>query len=447
MQCGNATMWPLTLRNFCNFVFLMIYSCWGVVKPLSFNDNFSLPGNASEKWEFSRSSVLSLGSTTSIPLSLDSFQPDAPSHIPQKDRCLSQCSLQAAIHPLGASLDPLSQQPLENETHCEGQHPVPGISQQASSEGCKITEHSQEGRFQSSKAETKNAQNRVSSTDQLPGLSVTDFSVGCRTLHKLLNKTGSTVSERLSPSSSSATMWGSKNSLLCVKNKLGSFADPLASSGNREITSLLWGKSSSDSLLIADGQRETSSREPFRSSMPSTDQLTATRQAAVHHTGLDAGLSSVVGISGQPAGFLSDKSVRREPEGCSAVVPDQALPVSVSVPAEGCPEADMQSQEVMLLSKASSSASIKMRPASGSRETDPNAESDSSSADVLAARVASLLRNESPATVASSGASFADEEERRARGKPAVHVRLLLPLCGKAKLQFLCLHYSIGVVW
>nr|XP_023651782.1 Alstrom syndrome protein 1 isoform X5 [Paramormyrops kingsleyae] len=374
-------------------------------------------GNTSEKGEFSRSSVLSLGSSASIPLSLDSFQPDAPSHIPQKDRCLSQCSLQAAIHPLGASLDPLPQQPLENETLCEGQHPVPEISQQASSEGSKITEHAQEGRFQSSKAETQNTQDRVSSTDQLPGLSVTDSSVGCRTLHELLNKTGSTVSERPSLSSSSATMWGSENSLLCIQNKLGSFAGSLASSGNCETTSLLGGKSSSDSLLIADGQRETSSREPFRSSMPSTDQLTATRQAAAHRTGIEveAGPSSVVSISGQPAGFLSDKSVRREPEGCSAVVPDQALPVSVSVPAEGCPEADMQSQEVALLSKASSSASIEMRPASGSREADQNAESDSGSADVLAARVASLLRNESPATVASSGASFADEEERRAR--------------------------------
>ncbi|XP_072563236.1 uncharacterized protein alms1 isoform X3 [Paramormyrops kingsleyae] len=372
-------------------------------------------GNTSEKGEFSRSSVLSLGSSASIPLSLDSFQPDAPSHIPQKDRCLSQCSLQAAIHPLGASLDPLPQQPLENETLCEGQHPVPEISQQASSEGSKITEHAQEGRFQSSKAETQNTQDRVSSTDQLPGLSVTDSSVGCRTLHELLNKTGSTVSERPSLSSSSATMWGSENSLLCIQNKLGSFAGSLASSGNCETSSLLGGKSSSDSLLIADGQRETSSREPFRSSMPSTDQLTATRQAAAHRTGVEAGPSSVVSISGQPAGFLSDKSVRREPEGCSAVVPDQALPVSVSVPAEGCPEADMQSQEVALLSKASSSASIEMRPASGSREADQNAESDSGSADVLAARVASLLRNESPATVASSGASFADEEERRAR--------------------------------
>ncbi|XP_048852989.1 uncharacterized protein LOC125721100 isoform X1 [Brienomyrus brachyistius] len=359
-------------------------------------------GNTPEKGEFSRSSVLSLGSSTTIPLSFGSFQPDAL--FPQ----------QAAIHHLGASLDPLPQQPLKNETLCEGQHPTPGISQQASSGGSKITEHAQEEIFQSSKAVSQ--QDRDSSTDQLPVLSVTDSSMGCRTLHKLLNKTRSTVSERPSLSSSSATMWGSENSLLCIQKKLGSFADSLASSGNRETTSLLGGKSSSDSLLIADGQRDTSSREPFRSSRPSTDRLTATKQAAALSLGIDVGPSSV-SISGQPAGFLSDKSVRREPEGCSAVVPDQALPAPVSVPAEGCSEADgaMQSQEVVSLSKASSSASVEMRPASGCREADRNAESDSSSADVLAARVASLLRNESPATVASSGVSFADEEERRAR--------------------------------
>ncbi|XP_029106192.1 uncharacterized protein LOC114910200 isoform X2 [Scleropages formosus] len=401
--------------------------------------------------EFSTSSLMSLGSNACIPLSVDYIPPTKFLSLPTTsnssiDRLLSQSSLQTAFRPLkdaldNASSDTLPQQPPEGETPLlETTQPQGGESLPTSS----VEEPTE--KFCTSKL--LNTQDRVSPTAQLsktPSVSITRPSevvltgsldedwnslVGTKTLQeirKLLGKTEDTVSVKTSFPSSLASAQGSDNSVLCEERKVVHFqVSGTSSAANPEAnSSLLWEGSISESVLTSGELRNGSSRELLQSDRPLVCGPAAFKsvRSFVEKEPHSVALGGLLGQTAEP---FAPRSVRREPEGCSAGVPDKVAPIASSVAEVNTSEAssDTQSEDAMALNnfvdgppaasscESSAQRGLKLRPGEAEQAT----ESDSSSAtDSLAARVASLLRNESPATVTSSQASAVDKEDHRTR--------------------------------
>ncbi|XP_064191303.1 uncharacterized protein alms1 isoform X2 [Anguilla rostrata] len=377
------------------------------------------------KGEFSRCSLLSVGSSVSISLSVDSLQPKMPLSQHAKDRPLNERCLQTAFHPLGP-LPQGSPQPPGPDT---GHNLSDSADDPTAVRVRELIEKFQSGKVfvtpdslpstearqqqaRDSPLEAKPSETSDSSMD--PGA---DSFVGSKTLQeirKLLGRAESIVSGKSSVSSSPPSLRDSDDSLLCLKRKLEGFQDSFASStGNQEMpSSLLWGRSSSESALTSDGMKERASGELGRSP-----------RASGHNFAQGKGvlLRSLDRISNQASESFPTKSVRRsEPEGCSATAPDRAAPVFVSImqvnpptPSGGVQQGP--AQEVMSPTESLVSGPAENMQAPSLREAERAVESDSSSADTLTTRVAALLRNESPATMASSSCSTADEEERKAR--------------------------------
>ncbi|KAJ8281092.1 hypothetical protein GJAV_G00063410 [Gymnothorax javanicus] len=377
------------------------------------------------KVEFSRCSLLSVGSNASLPLSVDSLQP-AVSRPKQGDGLLDKCCLKTALNPLGPLLPGSSQPPAAGTVHSDSNisdDPTALQIQELSDQfqSGKVFESS--GSLSSAEAAQQQTgdslvENKASGVISKDGTSQdADSFVGSKTLQeirKLLGKAESIVSGKSSISSSPASLRGSDDSLLCLKRKLEGFEDSFTSStGNQEkSSSLLWGKSSSESALASDGIKEASSSKLCRSPP-------AYGQNLAH--GHDTVRRSKDSISNQAAECFPTKSVRRsEPEGCSASAPDRAAPVFISViqvnpPTPSGAEQLGPVQEVMSPTESTVSEPAGNIQASSAQEAERAIESDSSSADSLARRVAALLRNESPATMASSNGSTTDEEGRKAR--------------------------------
>ncbi|KAG5848410.1 hypothetical protein ANANG_G00098160 [Anguilla anguilla] len=377
------------------------------------------------KGEFSRCSLLSVGSSVSISLSVDSLQPKIPLSQHTKDRPLNERCLQTAFHPLGPLPQGSPQPPGPDTGHNLSDSDddptavrVRELIEKFQSGKVFVTPDSlpsteaRQQQARDSPLEAKPSETSDSSMD--PGA---DSFVGSKTLQeirKLLGRAESIVSGKSSVSSSPPSLRDSDDSLLCLKRKLEGFQDSFASStGNQEMpSSLLWGRSSSESALTSDGMKERASGELGRSP-----------RASGHNFAQGKGvlLRSLDSISNQAAESFPTKSVRRsEPEGCSATAPDRAAPVFVSImqvnpptPSGGVQQGP--AQEVMSPTESSVSGPAENMQAPSLREAERAVESDSSSADTLTTRVAALLRNESPATMASSSCSTADEEERKAR--------------------------------
>lgn len=169
----------------------------------------------------------------------------------------------------------------------------------------------------------------------------------------------------------------------------------------RSPSSLLWGRSSSDSMLSSDKLRESS---VCRESLTSSG-----RPSHPSAGGRGAGSSFV----------LSQSARRAEPEGCSAAPPDNTVPPAATVPSPALSAqltsmpADLQG--VTEEEHQSSSSSPVLQDDDQVALSDGS--SDGSSESSLAIRVAKLLQSESPATMMSSTPSVTDQEEGKARGK------------------------------
>ncbi|KAI1887480.1 hypothetical protein AGOR_G00190750 [Albula goreensis] len=384
------------------------------------------------KGEFSRSSQLSAGSSVSIPLSVDSLQPIMPLFQHSVDRPINESCLQTTLLPL----DPVPQGSQHSSVPDPTHHLSDSTDDQAASRVRKLIEKFQPGKVFTttgslSSTEDQHQQSGASPIGAKPPSEVSSSSVdqgadsfvGSKTLQeirKLLGRAESIVSGTSSPSSSPPSpQIGSDDSLVCIKKKLEGFQDSFASSmGNQETpSSLLWGRSSSESVLTSDGLKESSSgglcRSP-RASSHSFDQ------------GKGSLLRSLDSIPTQSAESFPNKSARRsEPEGCSSSVPDRVAPVFISVikvkppsPGGGAWQGRVHEVTESPHTESSGSSSEERSQAPNIKAADLVVESDSSSsssADTLTTRVAALLRNESPATMASSNASTADEDDRRAR--------------------------------
>ncbi|XP_036372307.1 uncharacterized protein LOC118769380 [Megalops cyprinoides] len=381
------------------------------------------------KGEFSRCSLLSVGSSMSIPLSVDSLQPTMPPSQQAVERPFGESQLTTVHHPLEPRLGPQPQSSPQPSAQEAIQNLSDSGDDPTASRVRELIDKFQSGKVLASPgSESDDQDQRKSQASLLEAKPSTlsskgsadqgeDSFVGSKTLQeirKLLGRAESIVSAKSSVSSSPSSLRGSDDSLLCLKRRLEGFQDSFTSStGDLETrSSLLWGRSSSESVLTPDAMKESSSSGPVRSPRVSNPSFVR---------GKGAFLRSLENISNQAAESPQTKSARRsEPEGCSAVAPDRAVPVFVSVmqvnpptPSGGAEKG--QAQEVTSPADSSVSGPAEKRPAPSSKEAERAVDSDSSSMDSLTARVAVLLRNESPATMVSSSASTADEEDRRAR--------------------------------
>lgn len=365
----------------------------------------------------------------SIPLSVDSLQPTMLSQH-AKNKPLNERCLQTAFHSLGPLPQGLPQPPAPDAAH--------NLSD-STDDPTALRVRELIDKFQSgtvlvtpdstASTEGKRQQTRDSPVEAKPSSEMSNSSmdqgadsfVGSKTLHeirKLLGRAENIVSGKSSISPSSPSLRGSDDSLLCLKRRLEGFHDSFASSTeNQEMSSsLLWGRSSSESALTSDGRKEGSS-----------SKLCKSPRAPGHNFAEGKGvlLRSLDNISNQVAESFPTKSVRRsEPEGCSASVPDRAAPVFVSVMQVNppIPSGGVQqdpAQELLSPTESLMSGPAENKQASSLKEAERAMESDSSSADTLTTRVAALLRNESPATMVSSNGSTAYEADNKARGNSA----------------------------
>lgn len=205
-----------------------------------------------------------------------------------------------------------------------------------------------------------------------------------------------------------------------------SFSSLSATADPRDHSSLLWARSSSDSMLTSEKSRHSSVGRESRTSSwqpdyPSTQSLTTVPTAGTYKRLQDSTVTR-----GEVSSLVLSKSARRaEPEGCSAAPPDNKVqtqppvinPLSTvstqqvnTTPTETTdgPEGEENAAHGGLAQSNSSSPSLE--------ELDQGAMSDGSSDSSLAVRVAKLLQSESPATMVSSTPSITDQEEIKARG-------------------------------
>ncbi|KAM6968668.1 uncharacterized protein alms1 [Tautogolabrus adspersus] len=187
----------------------------------------------------------------------------------------------------------------------------------------------------------------------------------------------------------------------------------------RTRSSVLWTRSSSDSMLTSDKVRESSiGRESMTSSAQTRFPTTQAPATGAHRRQQDNIVSRDAGLS-----FVLSQSARRsEPEGCSAAPPDNTVPpqqpVIKSLPALSATQLTSTPADTAAVTEEETQTTPPSPVQSSSSSTIPEDQSvmsDGSSESSLAVRVAKLLQNESPSTMVSSTASTTDQEESKAR--------------------------------
>ncbi|KAI4804202.1 hypothetical protein KUCAC02_025836 [Chaenocephalus aceratus] len=320
-------------------------------------------GGSPHKGEFSRCSILSVDSSISIPLSLDSLGESerrlAPSSLPDEDSY------------------PSSPQQHMDSSLTSSQNTITLGDRYDSdlSLATKSTDSDLESPLQTSRSLEQSAED---SMNPLPPLQCPRL-LSDDNIFLSLRKTPSTLQD----SSSSVT------------------EDP------RARFSPLWARSASDSMLTSERLREnsigreTSSGQP---NYPSTQALTSTG-AYRRPQDVGRGAGSLV---------LSQSARRAEPEGCSAAPVDNTVP-----PQPPSPALSIQLTSTATDTEEEMQASLEgpiqsSSPPPALENSDQGVMSDGSSESLLAVRVAQLLQNESPATMVSSTASLTDNEESKA---------------------------------
>ncbi|XP_041131149.1 uncharacterized protein alms1 isoform X2 [Polyodon spathula] len=437
-------------------------------------------GGSPMKGDFSQSSIFSINSTLSMSIPMGS-DIDSDTPVPAEfsvqealrssiERPVSQCSLQTAFHPLDRSLDVPPQQPSQatsDQKKSKDAEPLPASepsSPHLNDSGNLISTRVKNliDKFESSagnatsdslpsspladkdcQAGLRDAQAEEASwlatEASCRGLDLRDDSfVGSKTLQeirKLLGEAENVVSGRSSFSSLSASLKGSDDFSSFLHRKLDSFQDSFTSTvDNKESeSSLLWRKSSSESMLTLDGlkdsSRKDSSLQPIATShrdSSGSHLCDASGQICVSKDVEWVPLGELPWEAVQPS-FTAKTRRRSEPEGCSEAIQKKVAPTSIALmrlPRDISQEVDDGrdlAQELAGRFPTATPEDIETVPKMTPHVSDlkegekVTAIDDSSSVDSLAARVATLLKDESPATMASSIITEADEEERKAR--------------------------------
>lgn len=367
-------------------------------------------GGSPCKGEFSRSSVLSVDSSISIPFSLDSLGPGVSIPEPARART-SPPSDTEAIQTDGM----LAARPHPDES--------PFFSTQQSSQQQQVSQLRDESgsfnrvRCMERKTESLEGRRHVDQGAEDSFVSSKRLSEIC----KLFSSVENVISPQ--PSASSAL----KTSHLCSDEDIftspqtkpsrledSSFSSTSTAGGLRTCTSMLWAGCSSEAMLTPEKLRQTSVGEDATSSSQQTD-----------HPSTQAGSATAATVTGTLL-VLSKSARRTEPEGCSAAPPDKA-PTQVIKPPSAVSTQQLSSPAVrgavpengekpphgVLLQSRSSSPTLE--------DDDQEVVSDGSSESSLAVRVAKLLQKESPATMVSSTPSVTDQEDGKDRGK-RVHI-------------------------
>lgn len=346
-------------------------------------------GGSPHKGEFSRCSILSVDSSISIPLSLDSLGESerrlAPSSLPDEDSY------------------PSSPQQHMDSSLTSSQNTITLGDRYDSdlSLATKSTDSDLESPLQTSRSLEQSAEDSMVSSKAL------------MEIRKLLSQAENMVSSGSSVESSAPTavprLLSDDNIFLSLRKTPSTLQDSSSSvtedPGAR--FSPLWARSASDSMLTSERLREnsigreTSSGQP---NYPSTQALTSTG-AYRRPQDVGRGAGSLV---------LSLSARRAEPEGCSAAPVDNTVP-----PQPPSPALSIQLTSTATDTEEEMQASLEgpiqsSSPPPALENSDQGVMSDGSSESLLAVRVAQLLQNESPATMVSSTASITDNEESKA---------------------------------
>lgn len=390
------------------------------------------PGGSPHKGEFSRSSILSLGSSVSIPFSLDSL--GLAVSVPEQVRARMTSLSDIEANQSGSRLAPGSQpnegfqfsslQPSQQQG--DDRQAVSQIANRPDSDTSptlksRVVESDSNSPFQSRQTVAEDAENSFISAN-----AVSD-------IRKLLSHAEDILSTGSSAASSAALpnqLFSHEGVVKSLHPKTSRILDSLFASSSadgdlRARTSLLWTKSSSDSMLALEKTRQSSvGRESMTSAQQPNNSSAHAATAAPATVPYNVAQGSTVGSNEETSLAISKSARRTEPEGCSAVPPDNiptqpqvlkpSLASSIQLP-------DSPSSDRGGVSEEEDSSS---RPAAQSHSSssvieddDQEAMSDRSSESSLALRVAKLLQSESPATVMSSTPSVTDQEENKTKGK------------------------------
>nr|XP_046268644.1 uncharacterized protein alms1 isoform X2 [Scatophagus argus] len=394
-------------------------------------------GGSPDKGEVSRSSVLSVDSSVSIPFSLDSLGPAVS--IPENARWASSSSDTEA----GQSEQKLA----PSSQHDEDSYPSTlqtTLQLQRDSSLTSSQNTIQPGdRFDSdlsspseAKSGEKDLVSHLRTSRSMEESAETSFvsSKALMEIRKLLSQAENVVSAGSSVASSTSPaaprLLSDEDVYLSLKKTTNrvqdsSFSSLSATGDFRARSSLLSTRSSSDSMLTSQKQRKSSiGRESVTSSVqptyPSTQPLIIASSANTCKRLQD---STVIRSAG-PSFVLSQSARRAEPEGCSAAPPDNTVPPQppvinpssvlstqplTSTPTDTVSVSEEEKQTALEAVLQSSSSSPVLE------DNDQGVMSDGSSESSLAVRVAMLLQSESPATMVSSTPSITDQEESKAR--------------------------------
>ncbi|XP_071354433.1 serine-rich adhesin for platelets [Trachinotus anak] len=391
-------------------------------------------GGSPHKGEFSRSSVLSVDSTVSIPFSLDSLGPAAS--IPERTTQAASPSTLSHTEAIQSKCrQALSSQPDE-DSHSSILQP----SQQQQKDSSVTWSAVQLGDDLLLAPKVRCGERDLGSPLQMSRsleLSAEDSVVSSKALgeiRKLLSQVDKAVSAGSSAASEASPaaprLLSDDDIFLSLRKNTSRLQDSSFSSFSgtadpRTHSSLLWARSSSDSMLTSEKPRQSSlGGESLTSSWqpnyPSTQSLTTAPVAGTCKRLQGSAVSRGAGSS-----LVLSKSARRaEPEGCSAAPPDNKVstqppvvkPLSTvstqqltTTPTETACAAEEEEKTALGGPVQSSSSSPTVE------DTDQGVMSDGSSDSSLAVRVAKLLQSESPATMVSSTPSITDQEESKAR--------------------------------
>lgn len=241
-------------------------------------------------------------------------------------------------------------------------------------------------------------------------------------IRKLLSQAENALSAGSSEASSASParprLLSDDDFFLSLRKKTSGLQDSSCSATEdpRPHPSLLWARSSSDSMLTSEKLREGSIGRGSLASLGqpnnSSTQAPPTAPAAYRRP-----QDVAVGRGPGPSAVLSQSARRAEPEGCSAAPPHNTAPpqppVSTSPPVLSTQQRTSTPADTEEGKQTSLEGPVQSSP---SEDADQGVMSDGSSQSSLAVRVAKLLQTESPATMVSSAPSVTEQEESKARG-------------------------------
>ncbi|TDG99189.1 hypothetical protein EPR50_G00208680 [Perca flavescens] len=388
-------------------------------------------GDSPHKGQFSRSSILSVDSSISIPLSLDSLGPGAT--VPERTRRAFPSSdtevIQNKRRPTPSSLPEKDTSPSTQQQHMDrcltsSQHTIQLVDRFGSDPSlatrARCGERDLDSPLQTSRSlEEQCAEDSTVSSEAL------------LEIRQLLSQAGNVLSAGssggflASPAPSSLL---ADDIFLSLKTKTSKLQDSSFSCSNEDPktrSSLLCARSSSDSMLTSEKVRESSiGRESTTSSRQhnysSTQALVPAPAKGAHKRPQESTASRGAGS----ALVVSQSARRAEPEGCSAAPPNNTVPpqppVIVPLPVSSTQMFTSTPTDIVGVAEEEKRTTLEGPVQSSSsspvlEDTDQELMSDGSSEGSLAVRVAKLLQSESPATMVSSTPSITEQEESKAR--------------------------------